>query len=67
MIYVDFPFCTRSIFMQQKLAELPQAALQDCDFTFKIVDYYPCNPQNFINAYYGKSLVNYVSLDMLPA
>lgn len=30
------------------------------DYKFKLIDYRPCNPSNFVEAYYGPALSKYL-------
>jgi hypothetical protein len=30
------------------------------DYKFKLIDYRPCNPSNFVDAYYGQELSKYL-------
>ena len=70
MVYQDFPLSARVLFLQQKFGDLfpnlsgendPQS---NQEYKFRIVDYIPCNPQNFANLYFGPHLSPFSGLEL---
>ncbi|CDW79532.1 UNKNOWN [Stylonychia lemnae] len=59
MIYTDFPFCSRILFLQQKFHDIPKPISQK--YKFKLLEYQPCNTNSFLQAYFGQALTPYVN------